>query len=122
MTFISPRVSVCVPSYNAERTIERCLRSLFAQDLSDAEIVLVDNCSTDRTCEIAEACLREYPQARIIRNSSNLGRIGNWNRCIAEARGTFVKFMFTNDVMMPGALQTLLTSIVRDDDLVMSAS
>ena len=122
MTSIHPLVSVCVPSYNAEHTIERCLRSILAQDLSDAEIVLVDNCSTDRTCEVAATSLRDFRRARIIRNSSNLGRVCNWNRCIEEARGAFVKFMFTNDVLMPGALQRLLESVARDDDTVMSAS
>jgi glycosyltransferase involved in cell wall biosynthesis len=122
MTSIQPLVSVCVPSYNSERTIERCLNSILAQDLSDAEIVLVDNCSTDRTCDLATACLRGFPRARVVRNPSNAGRVGNWNRCIDEARGTFIKFMFTNDVLMPGGLQRLLRSIAHDGNLVMAAS
>lgn len=122
MTSNYPLVSVCVPSYNAEHTIDRSLRSVLVQDLSDAEIVLVDNCSTDRTCEVAATSLRDFPRSRIVRNPSNVGRVGNWNRCIDEAKGTFVKFMFTNDVLMPGALQRLLESVVRDDDAVMAAS
>src|SRR5260221_14676281 len=122
MTAIHPLVSVCVPAYNAEHTVERCLKSVLAQDLSEAEIVVVDNGSTDRTCDTAAACLRDFPHARIIRNPSNLGREGNWNRCIDLARGPFVKFMFTNDVLMPGALQKLLESVVCDNEAVMAAS
>jgi glycosyltransferase involved in cell wall biosynthesis len=113
---------VCVPAYNAEHTIERCLRSVLAQDLSEAEIVLVDNCSTDRTCELAAATLHDFHHARIVRNSANVGRVGNWNRCIDEARGKFVKFMFTNDVLKPGALRKLLESVAHDDEMVMAAS
>jgi len=118
----NPLVSVCVPSYNSERTIERCLRSVLAQDLSDAEIVVVDNCSTDQTCDLAAAILQDIPRARIVRNSANVGRVGNWNRCIDEARGELLKFMFTNDVLMPGALGKLVDSVARDNETVMAAS
>ncbi len=118
----APLVSICVPSFNAEHTIARCLGSVLGQDLSQAEIVVVDNCSTDRTCEVAATCLDGFPRTRIVRNPSNVGRVGNWNRCLDEARGTFIKYMFTNDVMMPGALAELLRSIVHDADVVMVAS
>ena len=117
-----PLVSVCIPSYNAERTIERCLRSVLAQDLADAEIVLLDNYSTDQTLAIAGECLADFPGARVIRNDHNLGRVPNWNRCFEEARGQFVKFAFTNDVLRPGALQHLLHAIRSDKTCVMAVS
>lgn len=119
---IAPKISVCIPAFNAERTIERCLRSLLAQDLSKSEVLLVDNCSTDKTCEIAAQILAQVPAGRIIRNATNVGRVPNWNRCLDEARGEFVKFLFTNDTMLPGALALFYGAAAHDPDVVMVAS
>jgi glycosyltransferase involved in cell wall biosynthesis len=111
-----PLVSICIPAYNAEATLASCLRSVLIQDVPDMEIVLVDNCSTDRTIELAREMLSEHPRARIIRNATNVGRIGNWNRCLEEARGKYIKFAFTNDAFYRGAVKLLLDQMLNHVD------
>jgi len=57
-----PKVSVCVPVYNVEKYIEKCVRSLFEQTLEDIEYIFVDDCSQDQSLNILHRVLTEYPQ------------------------------------------------------------
>ena len=118
----SPLVSVCIPSFNAEGVIRQCLDAVLAQDLSNAEVVLVDNHSTDQTVAVAADMLTAMPNARIVENERNIGRVANWNRCFELARGKYVKFAFTNDAMLPGGLQELLRVVEADDEIVVAGS
>lgn len=57
-------MSVIVPIYKVEDYIERCARSLFGQTLREMEFVFVDDCSPDKSIEIVEAVLDEFPARR----------------------------------------------------------
>ena len=81
----TPEISFCLPVYNSAERIERCLRAVLAQDVPSREILVVDNASTDDTVAKARALLAGIPEARIVVNESNLGRIENWNRCLELA-------------------------------------
>ena len=59
-----PKVSVIIPVYGVEKYIERCARSLFGQTLDDIEYLFIDDCSPDKSVEILEHILLEYPQRR----------------------------------------------------------
>jgi glycosyltransferase involved in cell wall biosynthesis len=98
------------------------LSSVLAQDLTDTELLLVDNCSTDRTVERARELIGSRSDSRVVVNESNLGRVANWNRCIDLARGEFIKFAFTNDALLPGALTLLVDAIQHDPEAVMAGS
>lgn len=96
------RISVCVPVYNMERTLEKTLRSALAQEDDDFEVLVVDNQSTDQTWEIAS--LLAGPRLRVTRNEKNLGPYGNHNRCLSLATGEWVKFLHGDDELLPGCL------------------
>ena len=49
-----PQISVIIPMYNAEKYIEQCLNSVVAQTFEDYEVIVIDDCSTDRSVEIVE--------------------------------------------------------------------
>lgn len=72
-----PEVSVIVPFYKAEKTIEKCARSLFEQTLDDIEFLFVDDCSPDGSLRVLETVLEDYPsrksQVRILKTDSNSG-------------------------------------------------
>ena len=57
-----PKVSVCVPIYNVEKYIEKCVRSLFEQTLDDIEYIFVNDCTPDKSMDILRRVLVEYPQ------------------------------------------------------------
>lgn len=71
------KVSVIVPVYKVEKYIERCARSLFNQTLDDIEYIFVDDCSPDRSIEILNQVIGDYPrrkdQVQIIHHASNQG-------------------------------------------------
>lgn len=59
-----PKVSVIIPVYGVEKYIERCARSLFEQTLDDIEYLFIDDCTLDRSIEILNRVLDEYPQRK----------------------------------------------------------
>jgi len=93
---------ILIPTFNAEQFLERTLVSALNQT-KKVDIVVVDNCSTDNTIKIAQ----KY-NVEIVQNSSNLGRIGNWNRCIEiaqEKRAPFFKLLFAGDILKENAFE-----------------
>jgi len=117
-----PLVTICVPVFNAEGSIGRCLDAVLAQDTEEAEILIVDNASDDRTASIAEHMLRGIPQARIIRNERNIGRIENWNRCLELATGRYIKFALANDALLKSSLRIMLDEAQSNPETVMVGS
>ena len=57
-----PKVSVIIPIYNVEKYIERCARSLFEQTYENLEYIFVNDCSKDKSIEILEHVIEEYPK------------------------------------------------------------
>lgn len=72
-----PKVSVVIPVYGVEKYIERCARSLFEQTLDDIEYIFVNDCTKDRSIDILNAVINDYParkdQVRIIHHEKNKG-------------------------------------------------
>ncbi len=97
-----PLVSVCIPAYNQERFIAATLEAVLGQTWPDLECLLVDDCSTDRTCEIAAGF--NDPRLRVRRNEHNLGLTANWNAAVAQARGAYVKVVCGDDILYPDCL------------------
>ncbi|WP_216908518.1 glycosyltransferase family 2 protein [Nocardia noduli] len=111
-------LSVCVPAYQAGRTLEPTLRSILSQD-ADFELLVLDNASTDATGEIAASF--DDPRLRVERNDSSL-RIGdNWNRAIHLSTGDLVKVVCADDILLPGSLAAQL-EIMRDRTFAISSS
>ena len=96
---MSNLTTICIPAYNQEAFIGECIRSALEQSHPNLDILVVDDCSTDRTLEIA----RSFRDRRltVLRNDSNLGLAGNWNRVVHLARGDYVKLLCGDDVLYP---------------------
>ncbi len=86
------RVSICIPSYNAQWTIRETLNSCIKQDYPWLEILVVDDCSTDLTIDMVEL----YPEVRLEKGVVNTGRM-DLERCIRKATGEFIVFMCADD-------------------------
>jgi len=104
----TPRISVCVPTYNGERHLRECLDSVLAQTYRDFEVLIVDDDSADASLAIAEEYAERDARIRILRNARNVGLVGNWNRCVQETRGEWIKFVFQDDTIFPECLALLL--------------
>jgi hypothetical protein len=100
---VKPIVSVAIPLYNNERFIAQTIESVLSQSMPDFELLVYDDCSTDRSLEIA----RSYTDSRlrVVPGDCNLGPEGNWNRAVSEVRGRWVKLLCADDLLFPQCLE-----------------
>jgi hypothetical protein len=108
-------LSAVVVSFNTRDLLRQCLRSLMSEtrDLG-AEIWVVDNASSDGTCEMLE---REFPEVRLIRNRENLGFGRANNQALRRATGSHVLLLNPDAELTPGSLRSLLDSIRARPDV-----
>lgn len=101
-------ISVVIPAYNYAATLPRAVESVCAQlNEAPAELIVIDDGSTDRTPEIIEALQRAHPGAIRAIRKENGGSSSVRNRGIREATGQFLVFLDADDEMAPGALAAL---------------
>lgn len=101
-----PKVSVVVPVYNVVAYLPRCLASLRAQSLSELEVLLVDDGSTDGSTEILRDAEREDARFRVIRQE-NTGVAAARHAGIQQARGEYVGFVDADDYVEPEMFQRM---------------
>ncbi len=101
-------LSVAISSFNRSRLVGRAIDSVLSQDLSAAEIIIVDDASTDNT----EAVItEEYPTIRYFRQVNNRGCCAARNRALAEAKNKWVAILDDDDTLLPGALASIADRI-----------
>jgi hypothetical protein len=100
-----PRVSVLMTAYNREAFIAEAIESVLAQTFADFELIIVDDCSKDRTVEIARNYAARDSRIQVVVNEHNLGQFPNRNRAATLATGEFLKYHDSDDLMYPHCLQ-----------------
>lgn len=106
-------VSICIPTYNGAKYLQQCLQSAQAQTFTAVEILLVDDCSSDGTVDLARALTAGDPRVRVLCNDRNLGLVGNWNRCVELARGEWIKYLFQDDWLEPDCVERMVSAAAR---------
>lgn len=102
----APLVSIVMPAYNAEVTLQDSIRSVLAQTLPDWELLLVVDCkSADSTRTLAEKAAAKEPRIRLVTDLTEGGCVFNRNEAIARATGEFIAFLDSDDLWMPEKLQ-----------------
>ena len=103
------KVSVIIPLYNAEKFFAVCLESLAIQTMTDFEVIVVDDCSTDSSLAIAESYLERFGgRLKIITLPQNTGNPAiPRNVGLEHARGEYVYFVDNDDLLIDNALETL---------------
>lgn len=105
-----PAVSVLVTAFNRERYVAEAIESVQAQTFGDFELIVVDDRSDDRTVDIARGYEAD-PRVRVVVNERNLGDYPNRNRAAALARGRFIKYHDSDDLMYPHCLETMVGAL-----------
>ena len=90
-------ISVVIPAYNAEKTIEKAIQSAIAQSYSDIEVIIVDDCSQDGTVKIVNAYAKKDSRIKVFQNQTNRGAAFSRNRGVKEARGEWIAFLDSDD-------------------------
>ncbi len=108
---IKPRLSVLVTSFNRENFIREAIDSVLNQTYDNFELIVVDDCSCDKTFEIAKSY--EDGRIRLYRNNFNLGQFANRNLAASYARGEIILFVDSDDSIIQNALEHLVVLFER---------
>lgn len=108
-TVTRPLVSVVMPAYNAEKYIEEAIRSVMAQTVTDWELLVMDDCSSDTTAQIVQALAQEDQRIRYYPNQENVGCAASRNRGLDLCQGAYVALLDSDDVWLPEKLEKQLS-------------
>ena len=106
---VIPMISVIVPAYNVEKYVEKCIDSLLKQTFKDIELIIIDDCSEDKTLEIIKSKYGHLDNVRISRNDVNMSQGMTRNKAIKIARGKYIYFLDSDDILLPHGLEMLYT-------------
>lgn len=98
-----PLVSVVTPVYNAEKYLTECIESVLAQTYENWEYVIVNNCSTDHSLEIAQHYAEQDARIRIHNNDEFLNQMQNWNHALRQIspESKYCKVLHADDWLFP---------------------
>ena len=102
----NPLVSILIPTYNRAEYLGDAIDSALAQTYPNIEIIVHDDASTDGT----PALLAQYHdnRLRVIRTEDNHGMLGGWNYIVTKAKGEYLKFLASDDLLEPTSVEELI--------------
>lgn len=98
-------VSIIMPAYNSERYIKDSIQSVIAQSYIDWELIIIDDCSTDRTLQIIEFYEKSNEKIHCYKNDINLGVAESRNQGILLSSGEWIAFLDSDDCWHPEKLE-----------------
>ena len=101
------KLSIIVPVYNVAPYLDKCIESILAQSVSDFEIILVDDGSTDASAEICDRWAQNHPCITVV-HKENGGLSDARNAGLAIAQGEYVGFVDSDDYICPDMYQKLI--------------
>lgn len=104
----SPLVSVLITVYNREKYLEQAIKSAISQTYNNIEIIIVDDCSIDKSPEVAKSYENEYTNIKFFKNKQNKGQFQNRNYAASLAKGKYIKFLDSDDLMYPHCIQVMV--------------
>jgi glycosyltransferase involved in cell wall biosynthesis len=117
-----PKISIGLPVYNGENYLSEAIESLLAQTLTDFELIISDNASTDGTQEIARDYAVRDGRVRYVRQPINRGAGWNFSETFRLARGEYFKWAAHDDLCAPTLLQRCVEPLDKDRGLVLAFS
>lgn len=108
-----PLVSVVMPAYNCKQYVEQAVRSVQEQSCGNWELIIVDDCSTDGTFSLLSALAEQDERIRVFRNPVNAGAGMTRNHGVAQAKGTWVAFLDSDDLWTADKLEKQLALLRR---------
>lgn len=110
-----PLISIITPCYNCENFIEETIKSVINQTYSNWELLIQDDCSTDKSYEIAIDYSNKDSRIKVEKNKMNLGESSNRNSAIKRSRGEYLAFLDSDDLWLPHKLEHQLKFMQEND-------
>lgn len=99
-------LSIIVPAYNVEKYLNKCINSILSQDTDDYEVIIVNDCSTDSTLEIAKSFCDK--KISIINKKTNTGLSDTRNTGLKYAKGKYIMFVDSDDYLSKNSLKKII--------------
>ena len=113
----SPKITVCVVSYNQENLIAQCLNSIISQECDyNFEVLISDDCSTDKTPLIISNFEQKFTNVRVLKRNKNIGALENFKQTHEAAAGDFICHCDADDYWLPGKLQKQAEFLMQNPD------
>lgn len=109
----APIVSVLLTAWNREKYIGEAIEHVLASTLTDFELIITDNASTDRTVDIIKQYAAKDSRIQYYVNETNLGDYPNRNRAASYATGKYLKYTDSDDILYGHALQVMVSAMER---------
>lgn len=106
-----PLVSVLMTAYNREKYIAEAIESVIASTYQDWELIIVDDCSTDKTVEIAKSYENKDSRIKVYVNEKNLGQFPNRNKAASYAKSKYLKYLDSDDIIYPQGLKVMIEAL-----------
>lgn len=103
-----PMVSICIPTYNGAEFIAEALQSAINQSYPNLEIIISDDASSDNTVAIVTDILETTKIPFFIHHHTPQGIGENWNNCVRNANGDYIKFLFQDDVLNEKCVEKMM--------------
>ena len=112
------KVSIIIPIYKVEPYIERCIQSVLRQTYRNLEVILVDDCTPDRSMELARACIEQSPLSKdlkfvFLQHEQNRGVSVARNTGIDAATGDYLMFIDSDDVLYNDCIEVMLSCYTK---------
>lgn len=111
----NPLISIVIPVYGVEAVLPRCLDSVLRQTYRDLEIILIDDASPDRCCEICDSYAERDARIRVIHRAENGGISAVRNDGLDAASGTYLAFVDSDDYVEPDFIEFLYGLLIKYD-------
>lgn len=106
------KVSIIMPNYNCEKFIVETINSVLAQTYPNWELLIVDDCSTDKSVEIIKNYCDNDARIKLFINEKNSGAAASRNLALREAKGKWIAFLDSDDLWLPEKLEKQIAFMV----------
>lgn len=117
-----PTVSILTTVYNREALLAECIESVLASTFQDFEYIIVDDCSSDASYQVACEYAKRDARIRACRNEVNLGDYNNRNQAAGYASGKYLKYVDSDDLIYPHGLAIMVESMERFPEAALGLS
>lgn len=115
-------ITVGMPVYNGEEHLEEAIRSILSQTFTHFELIIADDCSTDKSRTIYEKFAKKDKRIKIFRHKNNIGSIANFNFVLQKAKGNYFIWAAQDDIRKKNALIELISLFHKFPDAVLAVS
>lgn len=119
---VRPKVSICIPVYNVEHLISRCLDSLVNQTLVEIEIIIVDDCSPDNSMSVVSEYAQRDNRITVLTHEKNRGLMAARRTGYMAAKGDYIMFCDSDDSMVGNAAEIMYNASVESDADIVSCN